>query len=66
MGIFVPAHDEKSMRCLSLPRLSHQTVADVLWRWSAAMLVFYRLRMACVGCDMAEFEPVARRRRAMG
>jgi hybrid cluster-associated redox disulfide protein len=33
-----------------------QTVAEVLARWPAAIAVFLRRRMACVGCVMARFD----------
>ena len=32
------------------------TVADVLERWPEAVVVFQKLRTACVGCAMASFD----------
>lgn len=34
-------------------------VADVLARWPQAAQVFFRHRMACVGCPMAPFQTLA-------
>lgn len=33
-----------------------QTIAELLAGWPGAMAVFFRRRMACVGCVMARFE----------
>jgi hybrid cluster-associated redox disulfide protein len=44
----------------SATRLSADSIVqDVLERWPAAGPVLLRLRMACVGCDMAAFETLA-------
>jgi hybrid cluster-associated redox disulfide protein len=41
-------------------RLSAElTVADVLARWPQTIPVFFRHRMACVGCSIASFETLA-------
>jgi hybrid cluster-associated redox disulfide protein len=34
-------------------------VAEVLCRWPGTLPVFIRYRLACVGCLMARFEPLA-------
>lgn len=38
---------------------SDMTVAEVLERWSATAQVFFRYRMACVGCMMSTFDRLA-------
>ena len=35
------------------------TAAEVLERWPETIPVFFRYRMACVGCPIAPFETVA-------
>jgi hybrid cluster-associated redox disulfide protein len=35
------------------------TVAEVIDRWPETIPVFFRYRMACVGCLMAPFETLA-------
>ena len=35
------------------------TVAEVLEHWPQAIAVFFRYRMACVGCPIATFETLA-------
>jgi len=41
------------------PCMSKLTVAEVLDRWPQTIPVFFRHRMACVGCAMASFETLA-------
>lgn len=41
------------------PLTSNLTVAEVLARWPQAIRVFFRHRMACVGCTMAPFDTIA-------
>ena len=40
-------------------RMTKLTVAEVLDRWPQTIPVFFRHRMACVGCAMASFETLA-------
>jgi hybrid cluster-associated redox disulfide protein len=35
------------------------TVAEALARWPQAIPIFFRYRMACVGCSLASFETLA-------
>lgn len=35
------------------------TVAEVLARWPETVQIFFRHRMACVGCTMAPFDTIA-------
>jgi hybrid cluster-associated redox disulfide protein len=35
------------------------TVAEVMARWPQTIPVFFRYRMACVGCPIAPFETMA-------
>lgn len=35
------------------------TVAEVMDRWPQTIPVFFRYRMACVGCPIARFETLA-------
>jgi hybrid cluster-associated redox disulfide protein len=35
------------------------TVAEVMDRWPQTIPVFFRYRMACVGCPIARFETMA-------
>lgn len=37
----------------------HLTVDDVMRRWPQTLPVFVRLKLNCVGCDMAPFETLA-------
>ncbi|MCS7222401.1 MAG: DUF1858 domain-containing protein [Anaerolineae bacterium] len=41
------------------PLTGDLTVAEVLARWPQAVQVFFRHRMACVGCTMAPFDTIA-------
>ncbi len=41
------------------PLTGDLTVAEVLARWPQAIQVFFRHRMACVGCTMAPFDTIA-------
>jgi hybrid cluster-associated redox disulfide protein len=41
------------------PLTGDLTVAEVLTRWPQAIQVFFRHRMACVGCTMAPFDTIA-------
>lgn len=43
-----------------------QTVEVVLGRWPAAIGVFLRSRMACVGCAMARFDTLEQAARSYG
>lgn len=43
-----------------------QIVEDLLARWPETVPVFLRLKMACVGCDLAGFETVAEAAQAYG
>ncbi len=38
---------------------AHLTVDDVMRRWPQTLPVFVRLKLNCVGCDMAPFETLA-------
>ena len=42
------------------PRLAAElTVAEVMDRWPQTIPIFFRYRMACVGCPIASFETLA-------
>jgi len=36
-----------------------QTIAEVMDRWPETIPIFFRYRMACVGCPIAPFETLA-------
>lgn len=38
---------------------AHLTVDEVMRRWPRTLPVFVRLKLNCVGCDMAPFETLA-------
>ena len=38
---------------------AHLTVDEVMRRWPQTLPVFVRLKLNCVGCDMAPFETLA-------
>jgi hybrid cluster-associated redox disulfide protein len=45
---------------MGLPQLvADLTVAEVMDRWPQTVPVYFRYRMACVGCPIAPFETLA-------
>jgi hybrid cluster-associated redox disulfide protein len=48
---------EVAMRCTQLT--TDLTIAEVMDRWPETIQIFFRYRMACVGCPIAPFETLA-------